>query len=79
MATEENFGQSAPLPEVSRTELYNYVETELLAVEGLLADTNSYGRADKAAAQFLLARLYMNAEVYTGTAQFDKALSYAEK
>ena len=79
LATEENFGQTTPLPEVSRTELYNFVESELLAVEDLLADTNSYGRADKAAAQFLLARLYMNAEVYTGTAQFDKALNYAEK
>ena len=39
----------------------------------------TYGRADKAAAWMLLARLYLNAEVYTGTAQWDKAAEYAEK
>ncbi len=41
--------------------------------------TEGYGRADKAAAWMLLARLYLNAEVYTGTAQWAKAASYAEK
>ena len=41
--------------------------------------TDGYGRADKAAAWLLLARMYLNAEVYTGTAQWDKAASYAEK
>ena len=40
---------------------------------------DSYGRADKAAAWMLLMRLYLNAEVYTGTAQWDKAASYAKK
>ena len=38
-----------------------------------------YGRADKAAAWLLLARMYLNAEVYTGTAQWAKAATYAEK
>lgn len=41
--------------------------------------TNAYGRADKAAAWLLLARLYLNAEVYTGTAQWAKAAEYARK
>lgn len=41
--------------------------------------TSNYGRADKAAAWLLLSRLYLNAEVYTGTAQWDKAATYAEK
>ena len=40
---------------------------------------DSYGRADKAAAWMLLMRLYLNAEVYTGTAQWDKAATYAKK
>jgi hypothetical protein len=41
--------------------------------------TSGYGRADKAAAWLLLARIYLNAEVYTGTAQWANAATYAEK
>lgn len=36
-----------------------------------------YGRVDKAAAWLLLARLYLNAEVYTGKAEWAKAAEYA--
>lgn len=36
-------------------------------------------RATKPAANMLLARLYLNAEVYTGTAQWEKAEEYARK
>ena len=43
-------------------------------------DTDSgYGRADQDAANLLLARLYLNAEVYTGTARWAEAKEYAEK
>lgn len=38
-----------------------------------------YGRVDKAAAWLLLARMYLNAQVYTGVAQWAKAVTYAEK
>ncbi len=64
-----------------RKQLFNFVETELLAIEPTLADAgqNTYGRVDKVAAWQLLSRLYLNAEVYTGTAQNEKALEYAEK
>ncbi len=64
-----------------RKQLFNFVETELLAIEPTLADAgqNTYGRVDKVAAWLLLSRLYLNAEVYTGTAQNEKALEYAEK
>lgn len=34
---------------------------------------------DKAACWLLLSRLYLNAEVYTGTAQWEKAKEYAKK
>ena len=43
------------------------------------ARTNEYGRADKAAAWALLARLYLNAEVYTGTGKYTEAATYSEK
>ena len=40
-------------------------------------DDANYGRADKVAAKMLLARLYLNAEVYTGTARWSDAAAYA--
>ena len=79
LATEENYGTSDPLPEMDRQTLFNYVESELLAVEDLLPDTNEYGRANKSVARMLLAKLYMNAEVYTGTERFADATIYLSK
>lgn len=79
LATEENLGTSSPLPEATRIELFNYVEKELIAIEGDLPMSNEYGRATKSAARMLLAKLYMNAEVYTGTKRFDDAASYISK
>ncbi|MFC7669157.1 hypothetical protein ACFQT0_18715 [Hymenobacter humi] len=45
------------------------MEKELLALTTELAParTNEYGRVDQAAAHGYLARLYLNAGVYTGT------------
>ncbi|MBO0592198.1 RagB/SusD family nutrient uptake outer membrane protein [Cellulophaga sp. E16_2] len=79
LATEENFGTSAPLPEATRAELYAYVESELLAVIETLPNTNDYGRANKAVGNMLLAKLYINAEVYTGTGKYTEALSAITK
>ncbi|PQJ78728.1 RagB/SusD family nutrient uptake outer membrane protein [Polaribacter porphyrae] len=79
LATEINYGQGTPLPEASRIELFEYIETELLAIEPLLPAVNTYGRATKGAAQMLLAKLYLNAEVYTGTERYADAANYANK
>lgn len=79
LATEENFGQTESLPQASRQELFDFVESELLAIEPLLSETNTYGRATKGAAQMLLAKLYLNAEVYTGTPNYEAAAIYANK
>lgn len=67
--------------QISRDSLFQYIQSELLAIEPDLKDarTNEYGRADKAADWALLARLYLNAEVYTGTAHYDSAAIYAKK
>lgn len=79
LATEENLGASSPLPESTRIELFEYVKTQLELAEADLPNSNSYGRANKSAARMLLAKLYMNAEVYTGTAKWDEALTYTKK
>ncbi len=72
--------------QISRKDAYDWIEKELLAVEPNLMDAkamkstdNGYGRATKGAAWMLLARLYLNAEVYTGTPQWGKAAEYAQK
>ena len=79
LATEDNLGSTLALPEVSRQDLFEFVETELLAIEPLLPATNDYGRASKGAAQMLLTKLYLNAEVYTGTPRWNDAAEYVNK
>ncbi|MFK7781401.1 RagB/SusD family nutrient uptake outer membrane protein [Psychroserpens sp.] len=78
-ATEENFGQSEPLPEATRQELFDYVESELLAIEPVISTTSNYGRANRYVVDMLLAKLYMNAEVYTGVSYWNEAAFYVNK
>ncbi len=70
----------------TRADLFTWIESELKEVSGSMlapaarkSTDNGYGRADQDAANLLLARMYLNAEVYTGTARWEDALSYAEK
>ncbi|MCX2573162.1 RagB/SusD family nutrient uptake outer membrane protein [Pedobacter sandarakinus] len=76
----DEIGKIAP-KQIKRADLFNYVESELKAIDGDLAEprTNEYGRADKAAAWSLLARVYLNAQVYTGTAKNTEAITYASR
>lgn len=72
-------GATAP-PYYTRQQLYSFVESELLALTAELAParSNEYGRVDQAAAHGYLARLYLNAGVYTGTTQYAKAAEQAK-
>lgn len=65
----------------SRAELFAWIESELMAIEPQLpaARANEYGRVDQATVWALLARLYLNAEVYTGTAKYTEAITYSKK
>ena len=67
--------------EKSSTELFTYIEGELKAIDAELATvkTIEYGRVDQGAAWALLARLYLNAKVYTGTEKYTEAITYAKK
>ena len=81
--TTENDPVGYFLPEPkTRAEVFAYVESELKAAEEALPATNDdayYGRATKGAAQALLARLYLNAEVYTGTARYTDCVTYCNR
>ena len=79
--TTEADGVGKFFPKIApRAEIFNYIEAELLAIENTLgAPRFSYPQADQAAAWMLLARLYLNAEVYTGTARWDNSKTYSDK
>jgi hypothetical protein len=76
----------------TRAQVYEFIESELKDIAGetggsqVLSDPapknygqKGFGRVDKAAAWLLLARLYLNAQVYTGTPQWAAARDYAKK
>ena len=67
--------------QIKRADLFNYVVSELLAINNDLVapKQNEYARVDQAAAWALLARVYLNAQVYTGTPKFDSAILYSSK
>lgn len=69
-------------PQSTRAQLYQFVESELLAAEADLltpAAKTDYYHVDKAAAWLLLSRLYLNGVVYAGANDFTKAAQYAHK
>ena len=78
--TTEIGGKELP-KKIARKDLFTYVESELKAIESDLVapKANEYGRADQAADWALLSRIYLNAEVYTGTARYTDAITYCNK
>jgi hypothetical protein len=73
-------------PQVSRAEVFDFVETELLAAIGIdevsasmdlsnspLADGGTAYVLNRYGALGILAKLYLNAEAYTGTAMYEEA------
>ena len=70
-------------PQTSRAKIFDFVvdELEALAKDGsaMPEAQADYPRADKGSVLGLLARLYLNAEVYTGTPMYDKAKSTCER
>ena len=79
--TEENLIGTELPGQIERGELFNYIEQELKAIETELAAPRSseYGRVDQGSAWALLARIYLNAGVYTGNPKYTEAITYAKK
>jgi len=69
--------------QILRADLFDYIESELLEIipDLALPAQNEYARADQAAAWMLLAKMYLNAEVYLGTGndRYTDALTYCNK
>lgn len=80
--TEKDNVGSFFFPEMAtQQELFDYIELELTTIESDLADpmTNEYGRAEKGLAWAILAKMYLNAEVYIGTPKYTEAITYSNK
>ncbi len=73
-------GAYAP-PRYSSSQLFAYLENELKDIEDRLLSKNEqeYGRAPKAAARTLLAKLYLNAPIYTGKEHYTDCITYCKK
>lgn len=79
---DESVIGSSILPEKKESEdIFNFLTTELKSCsEGMLdAGVCDYGRAPRAAAWMLLARLYLNSEVYEAGAKYDSCMLYSQK
>lgn len=76
--TEDNY--SLTPSQLSRAEMFNWIEGELNAIKADLPATRAeYGRADQTVVDALLARMYLNAEVYTGQPRYTDCIAACKR
>lgn len=78
-----DFTKTDPPTNNSTREVYAFVEKELTAALPDLQktgpnDNSTYGRVNYYTAEAVLAKLYLNAQVYTGTPQWDKCMAVCD-
>ena len=76
-----DFTKAEPPEQSTRQQVFDFVIKELTeTIPQLSTETGNatYGRINKFAAQGILARVYLNAGVYTGTPQWDKVLTLTQ-
>ena len=68
-------------PRYEAKQVFEYIESELQAIDSdlLSRDESVYGRASKSAAYALLAKLYLNAEVYIDEVHYTECIEYCNK
>lgn len=79
--TENDIVGAYQAPQYERPELFAYIESELLDIIPQLPEPlqNEYARADKAAAWMVLAKIYLNANVFINEDRYDDCLNYCEQ
>ena len=80
LVTEDDPLGATPPKQATRADIYAYAVSELNDIIGKLPPKgpSTYGRAIPEAAHMLLAKLYLNAGVYTGTPNYAGALTEAQ-
>lgn len=74
---DTTYGDFTPHPNLPRAQVFKFIETEVKTVLPSLTRTTgqlTYGRATKYLAYSLLAKMYLNAEYYTGTPRYNEAV-----
>jgi starch-binding outer membrane protein, SusD/RagB family len=69
-------------PKSTRAQVFGFVESELKAAIPFLktaTGNSTYGKVTKWMANALLAKLYLNAEVYAGTAKYNEAIAACDE
>lgn len=81
LVTEADAVGKTPPAQAKRADVWQYVVNELVAIRADLptAGAAEYGRVDQGAVSMLLAKLYLNAQIYTGTARYSEARAEAER
>jgi len=79
-----DFSDTKPPANKPRAEVYAFIEKELLDNKDALpkigtGDGPYYGRVTYYVAEATLAKLYLNAQTYTGTPQYDKAIAACDE
>ena len=74
-----SFFNAQPNPaNASRREVYDFVVSELIEIIPTLSpitDVSTYGRFNRNVARMLLAKVYLNAEVYAGESRYEESLA----
>ena len=77
---DENSQVGGSNPErITRAELFDWMVKDLEETANILPANPEKYRAGKGLAYMLLAKLYLNAKVYTGTANYQKCAEYCQK
>ena len=81
LVTEDFAIGATPPPQHTRAEVFDFVVAELEEIRSELppAGGGQYGRIDQGGVDMLLAKLYLNSGVFTGTERYAQALQAAER
>jgi len=79
IVTEDYVAGSPPPDQATRVEVFDFVESELTAIRSELPAVGAaeYGRVDQGAVAMVLAKLFLNAEVYGAGNRYSDALAEA--
>ena len=74
---DENSAINSQGPEYDRQALFTFIENELNAVLPNLKapKTNEYGRVDQGVANMILAKMYLNAQVFIGAPKYSECVT----
>jgi hypothetical protein len=78
---DTTYGDFTPHANIPRTEVFKFIETEIKASLPYLSSENStltYGRMNRYTAFSLLAKMYLNAEYYTGTNRYNDCIAMCD-